>query len=247
MSQIHHLLFHSFVLRLHILLLHCQGADNAVIKENEGLGSNTPFCRSSEVPREEPAQPHISPKAIGKRQHHLSYFWLCLIPGLASPGESIVWLKEQERSTQGKVRERKVVKRFLTRSQYEFPTFGGFGGHRCLPQAGLGTSHSPRVCHPPDDEPGPANSALVPRERETEPSSREDTRRSGSRRPQLPTSAPPGCAAPAPRRNIHWPCPQPAAPASCSACPAGGSSLGLLLPHRQQLLAHAGLGPSGPP
>lgn len=50
MSQIHHLLFHGFVLRLHILLLHCQGADNAVIKENEGLGSNTPFCRSSEVP-----------------------------------------------------------------------------------------------------------------------------------------------------------------------------------------------------
>lgn len=47
-SQIHHLLFHSFVLRLHILLLHCQGADNAVIKEKEGLGSNTPFCRSSE-------------------------------------------------------------------------------------------------------------------------------------------------------------------------------------------------------
>lgn len=50
MSQIHHLLFHGFVLGLHILLLHCQGADNAVIKENEGLGANTPSCSSSEVP-----------------------------------------------------------------------------------------------------------------------------------------------------------------------------------------------------
>lgn len=43
--QTHHFFFHSFVLTLHILLLHGECADNAVIKENKGLGSNTPFCK----------------------------------------------------------------------------------------------------------------------------------------------------------------------------------------------------------
>lgn len=43
--QTHHFFFHSFVLTLHILLLHRECADNAVIKENKGLGSNTPFCK----------------------------------------------------------------------------------------------------------------------------------------------------------------------------------------------------------
>lgn len=45
MLQIHHFFFHGFVLRLHILLLHCKCADNAVVKENKGLGSNTPFFK----------------------------------------------------------------------------------------------------------------------------------------------------------------------------------------------------------
>lgn len=43
--QIHHFFFHNFVLRLHIPLLYCKCADKAVIKENKGLGSNTPFCK----------------------------------------------------------------------------------------------------------------------------------------------------------------------------------------------------------
>lgn len=60
--QIHHFFFHGFVLRLHILLLHCKRADNAVIKENKGLGSNTPFCKEL-LTFSARNQPHISLKA----------------------------------------------------------------------------------------------------------------------------------------------------------------------------------------
>lgn len=62
MLQIHHFFFQGFVLRLHILLLHCKCADNAVIKENKGLGSNTPFCKEL-LTFSARNQPHISLKA----------------------------------------------------------------------------------------------------------------------------------------------------------------------------------------
>lgn len=47
MLHIHHFFLHRLVLRLHILLLHCKRADNALIKENKvaGQGSNTPFYK----------------------------------------------------------------------------------------------------------------------------------------------------------------------------------------------------------
>lgn len=60
--EIHHFFFHSFVLRLHIPLLHCKCADKAVIKENKGLGSNTPFCKEL-LTFPVRNQPHISLKA----------------------------------------------------------------------------------------------------------------------------------------------------------------------------------------
>jgi len=60
--QIHHFFLHGFALRLHILLLHRKRADNAVIKENKGLGSNTPFCNEL-LTFSARNQPHISPKA----------------------------------------------------------------------------------------------------------------------------------------------------------------------------------------
>lgn len=60
--QIHHFFFHGFVLRLHILLLHCKCADKVVIKENKGLGSNTPLCKEL-LTSSARNQPHISLKA----------------------------------------------------------------------------------------------------------------------------------------------------------------------------------------
>lgn len=65
-SQLHHLFLHGFVLRLQILLLHCKRADKAVIKENKGLGSNTPSARSSQFPVRN--QPHIGLKAGSKHR-----------------------------------------------------------------------------------------------------------------------------------------------------------------------------------
>lgn len=114
--QIHRFFFHGFVLRLHILLLHCKGADKAVIKENKGLGSNTPFCKGLSAR----SQPHVSPEAGRKRAGLAaapSYFWLCLIPDPTSSGESILWSGRWNKRPQVSLRARKVVRGFLPHSQ----------------------------------------------------------------------------------------------------------------------------------
>lgn len=125
--QIHHFFFHRSVLRLHILLLHCKCADNAVIKENEGLGSNTPFCKEL-LTFSARNQPHISLKAGRTTQYWQRHASPELFLALTDPRPDkyrrincMVWTRWNE-SVQVSASARKIVKRFLPHSQYQLAT-----------------------------------------------------------------------------------------------------------------------------